>query len=521
MREREKIPLPISDFAGYWETHAAARPHQLALADSLRRLTWRQAASAAQRLTEALLELGLSAGDVVVSWLPNWVEAYIIRVACERAGLAWLPIPVSLREREAEFILQRAHARALFAAGTWGHTNFAEAVSQMRSRLPDLQHLVGVRMEAIKDFLSWEKLTHGDGPASPHRRDPGPLILPTSGSTGMPKFAYFASSSWLLRGRLQSEIMRLQPEDILLAMARGIGPSIPPLFAAPVAGSSVILMDRLETAEILTLMESEEVTVVCAVPAQFATMVYHRAWEPRRCRTVRIWYSTGAPMPPELADKIERESRGIILSGYGGMDFGGWTVPSLDDPAEIRHRTVGVPRGGTEIRLVDEQGREVAAGEVGEIWGRGPCCALGYYEDEGATREKWTEDGWFRTGDLGLWDQRGNLVIVGRKKEIIRRGALTVIPAELEQLLVAHPKILKAAVIGLPDPVMEERVCACVHLRPGESLSLEEMTAYLKEKRLAPYKWPERLEILKEIPVRGDKIDRQALRERVLASLRK
>ena len=221
-------------------------------------------------------------------------------------------------------------------------------------------------------------------------------------------------------------------------------------------------------------------------------------------------------MPAELAAKIEAETSGKILSGYGGMDFGGWAVPSLDDPPAIRHWTVGRPRGGTEIRLVDDQGGDVPAGEVGEIWGRGPCCALGYYKDEQSTRERWTTDGWFRTGDLGFKDRHGNLVMVGRKKEIIRRGAQTIIPAELEQLLLGHPTIVKAAVIGLPDPVMEERVCACVLLRSGHSFSFDEMIGYLKQKRLAPYKWPERLEVVSDMPLRGDKIDKQALRDVIL-----
>ena len=221
-------------------------------------------------------------------------------------------------------------------------------------------------------------------------------------------------------------------------------------------------------------------------------------------------------MPAELAAKIEAETSGKILSGYGGMDFGGWTVPSLDDPPEIRHRTVGRPRGGTEIRLVDDQGGDVPAGEVGEIWGRGPCCALGYYKDEQSTQERWTTDGWFRTGDLGFKDRHGNLVMVGRKREIIRRGAQTIIPAELEQLLLGHPKIVKAAVIGLPDPVMEERVCACVLLRSGHSFLFDEMIGYLKQKGLAPYKWPERLEIVSDMPLRGDKADKQALRDVIL-----
>lgn len=506
----------ISDFAGWWEYHAGKRPDRLAFADGHRQFTWEEAGQTARCLSHALLNLGLAQDELVASWLPNWVESYLLHVACERAGLAWMPIPSSLREHEVRPILERAGARTVFVAGKWRRMNYAEAICEMRSSLPQLRHVVGVRLRESGNLISWEELVSAEEKHWPEVKSPGPLILPTSGTTGRPKFAYFSTSSWLLRGQLQAELFRLKTEDVLLAMAPGIGPSIPPLFAAPVAGSTVVLLDRLEAEEILALLEREKVTIVCAVPAQIAAIVYRRDWEPRRCQSVRLWYTTGAPMPLALAEKVEKETGALFLSGYGGMDFGGWTVPSLDDPPEIRQRTVGRPRGGTEIQLVDDEGREVAPGEVGEIWGRGPCCALGYYQDEESRREKWTEDGWFRTGDLGRWDGQGNLVIVGRKKEIIRRGAQTVVPAEIEQVLLAHPKVLEAAVIGLPDPLMGERVCACVLSQPGESLSFDQMIDFFKQRKMAPYKWPELLEVIHEMPRRGGKIDLEALRSEVL-----
>src|SRR5262249_48744410 len=153
----------------------------------------------------------------------------------------------------------------------------------------------------------------------------------------------------------------------------------------------------------------------------------------------------------------EGSSSGIVLSGYGAVDFGGWAVPSPEDPPEVRLHTVGRPRGDTELRVVDDTGHDVLVGEPGEIWGRGPCCATGYFRDEAATREVWTADGWFRTGDLGRYDEAGNLVIVGRKRDLIRRGGKSIQPGEIEGLLSGFGKIRKAAVIGFPDPVLGER----------------------------------------------------------------
>jgi acyl-coenzyme A synthetase/AMP-(fatty) acid ligase len=185
----------IADFSGWWELHASAGADRLALTDSEMRFTWREAAETALRLSRALVAIGLRPQDVVASWLPNWVESYIIHVACERAGLAWVPVPASLREHEVENILQRMQPRALFVAGPWGRTNFATAARELCARLPALKYLIGVRAEAQRDFLSWNDLLDRKSDPVAVGAEPGSLILPTTGSTGAPKFAYFFGSS--------------------------------------------------------------------------------------------------------------------------------------------------------------------------------------------------------------------------------------------------------------------------------------------------------------------------------------
>jgi non-ribosomal peptide synthetase component E (peptide arylation enzyme) len=325
----------------------------------------------------------------------------------------------------------------------------------------------------------------------------------------------FRVSTWLLRARAQAELFRLGEDDVILALSQGIGPSIIPVFAAPVAAASAYLVEEFEPAKVIDALARVRPTIVCGVPAQIMTLLDHPDWPDAGVDRVRIWYTTGAAFPPAAAARLERCAPGIMLTGYGGMDFGGWTVPSPTDPPEVRLNTVGRPRGNTELRLVDDAGNEVAPGETGEVWGRGPCCALGYFRDDIATREAWTADGWFRTGDLGRIDAAGNLIIVGRKKDRIRRGGMSIEPGEIEAMLSGHPKIDKAAVVGFSDPLLGERACAFVVPRSGEVVTLDEVIGYLRAQRVATFKIPERLQLVAELPLRGDKIDRAALRRTI------
>jgi non-ribosomal peptide synthetase component E (peptide arylation enzyme) len=223
-----------------------------------------------------------------------------------------------------------------------------------------------------------------------------------------------------------------------------------------------------------------------------------------------------------LIVEIEEKVGGRLTTGLGAVDFGGVTATQLDDPPEVRLFTVGKACGGTEIRVVDDAGEELPRGEIGEIWGRGPGCSSGYYKDPEATWQAWTKDGWFRLGDLGKVDDQGNITVVGRKKDMIIRGGQNIYPVEIENLLFTHPKVLDVAVVGMPDPVMGEKACAYIVPRPGQDLSFDETVSFLKNKGIATYKLPERLEIIDRLPmVGGQKVDKRRLVEDIQEKLLK
>jgi non-ribosomal peptide synthetase component E (peptide arylation enzyme) len=511
--------LPTS-FAEYWDRHARERGRRAALADDRRSLSWREASDLSRAIARGLLALGIEAGAVVASWLPNWVESYVLRIACERAGLIWLPIAARLREWELQKILERSEPAVLIVPDRFHGRDYLAAAQMLLPQSRKPPRLVVASGGVPAPGMSLDDVVRvGSGASAPalseHPPEDALVILPTSGSTGIPKFAQFRVSTWLLRARAQAELLDLREEDVVLALSQGIGPSIIPLFAAPIVGASACLIDEFEAARVIDTLARVHPTIVCGVPPQIMTLLDHPRWSNAGVDRLRIWYTTGAAFPPAAAARVERRAPGIVLTGYGGMDFGGWTVPSPADPPEVRLHTVGRPRGKTELRLVDDAGNDVPAGETGEIWGRGPCCATGYFRDETATREAWTADGWFRTGDLGRTDAGGNLIIVGRKKDRIRRGGMSIEPGEIEALLSGHPKIDKAAVVGFPDPLLGERACAFVVPKNGEVVSLDEVIGYLRSQRIATFKIPERLVLVAELPLRGDKIDRAALRRTI------
>jgi len=507
-------------FAQSWDRQARERGEQVALSDRRRSLRWREAADLSRRLARGLLAQA-EAGAVVACWLPNWVEQYLLRIACERAGLIWLPIAASLREWELQNIFERARPAVLIVPEWFRDRDCAADARRVLAKLSSPQPVLVVSggPRPAGGISLDELVQQGSGPQAPAmpERPAGDalVILPTSGGTGLPKFAEFRISAWFRRAQAQAELLDLRAKDVILALSQGIGPSIIPLFAAPLVGAAACLVDESEPGIVFEELARVRPTVVCGVPPQITALLEQPSWSSAPVDQVRIWYSTGMAFPPGAAARLEGSTRGIVLCGYGAMDFGGWAVPSPLDPPEVRFHTVGRARGGTELRLMDEASRQVTAGEVGEIWGRGPSCASGYFRDEIATREAWTSDGWFRTGDLGRFDAAGNLVIVGRKRDIIRRGGKTIQPGEIEGLLSAHPKIYKAAVVGFPDSTMGERACAVIVPKRGEVITLGDVTGYLRERRIASFKLPERLELVDDLPARGDKIDRAALRKMI------
>jgi len=481
---------------------ARERPRAIALIDGGTRLSWGEVKAWADRAAGWLRALGLPRGATVFGWLPNGAEWYLVRLACEQAGLFWIPIPANQGQRELASILERVRPAVLITRGRFRNRDYAAESDQICGRLG---------LEPVRVTVPEQGLLRLDGPPADDsaslRLEEMAHALSTSGSEGVPKLAMYTLAAACERAHAQCRLLGLLPEDILLVLTPGAGPARAAWLASPVAGSCVVAMQVFGTDAALELVERERVSVVCGTPAQLAMLA--AKLKNIDSSSVRIWYMAGSVLPPTLAEELEANTRGIVVSTYGGADFGGWAAPDSADPPAVRHHTVGKPRGGTEFRIVDAHSREVARGEVGELIGRGPCCISGFIGEQ--RNDQW-RDGWFHMGDLAWLDDAGNIVIVGRLKDVIVRGGDKVSPAEVEALLRTHPGVSQVAVIGVPDPVLGERVCACVVPAAwNRPIELEALRGHLRAQGLASYKAPEQIVMLDSLPVVGDKVDRRAL----------
>jgi len=282
------------------------------------------------------------------------------------------------------------------------------------------------------------------------------------------------------------------------------------------AGARAVLLDQFSGREALGLIERERVTFIPTAPASIISMLNEPDLRRVDLSSLRVVITGGASCPIETIREFRQRVRGHLIELYGMLETGFHTYTRLADDPEAVTGTVGKPASGLGLRLIDEHGRDVGPGGEGEIAADGPSVHLGYHKNPAANAELFTGDGWFRTGDLGQLDGAGNLRIVGRLKEMINRGGKKFFPREIEEILYTHPKILHAAIVGVPDPRLGERNCLCVIPRPGQRLGLEEVVTFLRND-VATFKLPEMIEIFAELPFTPTgKIQRHVLVRQVL-----
>ncbi|MES3000899.1 MAG: AMP-binding protein [Pseudomonadota bacterium] len=502
---------------GWWGTRtfsdvlrqrAAQDADRPALSDARTSLTYGQLWEQVLRFAEFLRRQGIGKGDVVTLQVPNRVEFPIVFFSLELIGAVANKISSDLRATELDYILRFSKSAAYVCAAEFKGFNYVDMVQGIRKGLPDLRVVISLDTVDAPGVVSFAQALEGTpalAEADRVRMDPDEVMRMcfTSGTTGNPKGVLHSFNTSLCAAEFLNSEMKVGSDDVLLMFVPvGLNWGYITLLQTLLAGARGVLMERFSEAGVLKAIEREKVTYLPSAPAGLVVLLNSRELRRHDVSSLRVAITGGASASVEMIKTFQAALPGVkLIEVYGMLETGFHTTTRLDDDPFQVIGTVGRCLPQMELDIFDEDGHPVAKGASAEIVCRGPSVHLGYLDNDTANRESFTHDGWFRTGDLGeIVDPAGNLRISGRKKEIINRGGKKYFPREIEELLYEHPAFLQVAIVGMPDPRVGERNCLCVIFKPGQSLTLEQIVAFLKG-RVADYKLPEQLEVVRELPM--------------------
>lgn len=502
-------------FEGLVRARAAATPDSTFLiGEDGERVTFAEYAARVDRVAAALAKQGIGAGSRVAWTLPTRVSTVLIMGALRRLGAVQAPIIPLYREREMGAAVRTSGSEVLIVPGTWRGTDYHE----LAGRLP-LEGGTPPRVIEVGSVAPEADPVEGVG--EDYDRGDVRWIYFTSGSSGTPKGARHSDDTLLTTGRAFGGIGRLgeEPGEVA-AMAFPIAHvgGVEYLIAALSGGYPVVLVEAFVPADSLALFREHGVTSTGGAPPFYqAFLGFARAGGAPPLPTLRTLKGGGAPCPPQLFEAVTAEVGCRLAHDYGMTEAPMIGVADPRDPDDVLAATDGRAIPGSRVRVMSADGAPVADGELGEIQvsGRGVCHG---YCDPSQTAANFTEDGWFRTGDLGLVRPSGHIEVVGRLKEMIIRKGENISPVEIETLLIARPEVVECAVIGLPDEERGELVCAVVVPADDERPTLADVRAWMADAGLMPQKAPERLELLDELPRTGlAKIAKQQLRKQLIS----
>ncbi|MFC1532149.1 AMP-binding protein [Thermodesulfobacteriota bacterium] len=513
----------------YWEWNARRWPDRECLVDPEgTRLTWSQAVRKIDRIALAIVnELRLKRDDRLMIQLPNIAEHVLIRLACEKAGILSIPEMPAFRHSELKWIGQQTHVAGMVIPDTYRDFDYVNMAKEIQSELSSLKYIIVAGSEVPAGCVSLKRIMEKDweNECSMYqlekiRFDPVNevgFLSTTTGTTGVPKIIEHriaAREIWSAKAHIKN--WELDHNDIMLAFAplAGAAGGTPAYVTAPVAGAKIILEYEFRVEEVLKRVDQERATIIALVPAQLSRLLQLDLAK-YDLSSLRFLKTAGGYLPPALAQEAEEKFGCPILGTFGSQDTGSISGVPISSTKEQRYTTVGRLHSGVEIKVLDEQGKKVTEGKVGTIYFKGPGNSIGYYRDLDKTMsEAFDKDGWSTTGDLVTFSSDGWLKIMGREKDIIIRGGQNIYPKEIEDYLIAHPNIAEAAVVPMPDMVMGEKACAFVTLIKEKKFTFQEMIEYLKSKKIAVFKLPERLEIIDAMPLAAStKIDKKTLKQ--------
>ncbi|PWR20979.1 AMP-binding protein [Zavarzinia compransoris] len=467
----------------------------------------------------SLRALGVGRGDVVSFQLPNWWEFTVLHLASLKLGAISNPLMVIFRERELAFMLGLAESKVLVVPHRFRGFDYPALAADVQARLPALGHVFvagGTGDNAFDRLLAPAAGEAGRAALKPYplAADDVVQLLYTSGTTGEPKGVMHTSNTMLSNLVPFAARLRLGADDVIhmpSPMAHQLG-FMYGLVLPVVLGATAVLQDIFAAPEMARQIADERATFTMGATPFLNDLTGHVETTGQGTPTLSVFVSAGAPIPRALVARARAALGAAVVSAWGMSENGAVTTTRPEDGADKTTSTDGLALPGMEVRVIDAQGNLLAPGEEGMLQVRGCSNFVGYMKRPDLPGL--SAEGWFDTGDIARMDAEGYIRIAGRSKDIIVRGGENIPVVEVEELLFKHAAVAAVAVVGYPDLRLGERACAFVVLREGASFSFEAMIAYLKEQRMAQQYFPERLEIVDELPrTPSGKIQKFRLRE--------
>ena len=525
---------------GYWEDRSlrdtfaeisARYSDRVAIIDRDREVTYAELDERATRLALNLLDEGLRPLDRVVIQLPNVVEFAYFYFALQKIGCIPIMALPTHRYREISQFVELSGAAACVAPVRARDFDYTELIRRIRNAHTNLR--LGIILGAApKDFLSLTELIERKSARSADElqsitidpEDPA-LFQLSGGTTGVPKLIPRTHNDYVYNSKMAASVTSVGPDKILLdvlPLAHNLPLACPGLQGFLLHGGKVVLANTTRGEDIFPLIERHRITHVAVVPALLVRWINDPLIKKFDLSSLQVIQSGGQRLQPEIRRRTEELIPSVTVQENFGMAEGMLMFVRLDDAEAVRMETVGRPISpDDEVRLVDDDDNEVAPGEVGEFLARGPYTLRGYYGAPEYNARAFTTDGFYRSGDLMRQHPSGNYMVEGRKKDLINRGGEKISAEEVENLILTHPAVQNVACVPIPDPVLGERMCACVILRKGRSLALPDLVAFLAEQEIAKHKLPERLEIMDDFLLSPfGKVSKKDLTDRIANKLK-
>ncbi len=519
----------LCDYIKRW---GAALPDKVALVDRRKRLTWSQYRLMMDRMALHFLDLGIGHGDLVIAQIPNSVEAVVIEFALARIGACVVPLPMPWREHELDFVVSQTEASALITVAEYQGFDHLAMAKNLQTRHASVRRimLLGAPADGAVSLTDrWDNPIEEQHPEEYLDRNCRvdanlPLTMCyTSGTEAQPKGCPRTHNHWKCfeRSGFFHHLMQNIDDRVVMALpwfnlfGQCIG-----ILSMAMLGGTLILLDGFNPAVMAQTIAQEKATVYAGVPAMHIALLNYPKLGDYDLSSLRAVASGGAPCPVAVIERMMKTYGCLIWNGFGSNE-GYLNVTELGMAPQLVSTTMGIRQLYSEIKIVDKDGNRLGVGEIGEFCQKAPFIMAGYFKRPDLNKKKWDNEGFYHSGDGAFIDQDGYYHFVSRIADIIIRSGMNISAEDVESVLYRHPKVLNAAVVGMPAQLLGERVCAYVELKEGvETLTKKEAWELMESEKVARYKWPDRVEIIKALPrTPTGKVIKNLLRKQIAEKL--